>query len=178
MIASAIVLLCLGQTAVVRGNSVLFTGCAWEWSVPDRPAPAPVWIYADEVLAGSCGNGPDWISPDSTQAWSVYAGSARHHRWMGAWERKVFPAGARWTITYGGDPRCPPGVQLVLMLDLTCPADLNHDGAVTSDDLAEFLAGYEEGWADLDDGSGAGRPDGGVDINDLLYFLARYEAGC
>lgn len=31
--------------------------------------------------------------------------------------------------------------------------------------------------ADMDDGSGAGRPDGGVTIEDLLYFLEHYEAG-
>ncbi len=31
--------------------------------------------------------------------------------------------------------------------------------------------------ADVDDGSGTGKPDTGVDINDLLYFLAQYGAG-
>jgi hypothetical protein len=31
--------------------------------------------------------------------------------------------------------------------------------------------------ADLDDGSGLGRPDGGVTIDDLLYFLALYSSG-
>lgn len=32
-------------------------------------------------------------------------------------------------------------------------------------------------YADLDDGSGAGRPDCGVDINDLLFFLVAFEQG-
>lgn len=31
--------------------------------------------------------------------------------------------------------------------------------------------------ADLDDGSGLGRPDGGVSIEDLLYFLRCFEQG-
>jgi hypothetical protein len=54
------------------------------------------------------------------------------------------------------------------------------DGAVTIEDLLDFLVAFESGTAsaDVDDGHGGGGPDGAVTIDDLLYFLARFEGGC
>lgn len=54
------------------------------------------------------------------------------------------------------------------------------DGAVTIEDLLDFLNAFEQGAssADVDDGGGGGHLDGGVTIDDLLYFLDRYELGC
>lgn len=170
---------CVGQTIEIDGPAVTFRGCAWEWSQCDRAPAGPVLIYAACVMPSPCGPGPDFIADDCGWGSATYT-ARKFHAWAGDWEIKVFPGGGRWTIRYGAAATCPPGDELVYVLDLGCPADRNHDGAVTVSDLLGFLAAYEAAspGADVDDGTGRGVPDGGVDIADLLAFLAHYAAGC
>lgn len=54
-----------------------------------------------------------------------------------------------------------------------CPADINGDGAVGSEDYLAFLDrfGSEDLYVDLNG-------DGVIDFSDYLEFLARYDAGC
>lgn len=89
----------------------------------------------------------------------------------------ILPSGAIWRVRAWF---CTPPRYEELLVDLSCPADLDHNGSVTIDDLTYFLSQYESATtaADLDDGTGSGTPDAGIDINDLIYFLARYELGC
>lgn len=68
----------------------------------------------------------------------------------------------------------------------SCVADVasgggaTPDGAITIEDLLQYLAWFEGGdvAADVDNGAAGGVPDEGVEISDLLYFLGRFEAGC
>jgi len=68
----------------------------------------------------------------------------------------------------------------------SCVADVasgsaaTPDGAVTIEDLLQYLAWFEGGSvaADVDNGAAGGVPDEAVEISDLLYFLGRFEAGC
>lgn len=68
----------------------------------------------------------------------------------------------------------------------SCVADVasggggTPDGAVTIEDLLQYLVWFESGdvSADLDNGTASGVPDEGVEISDLLYFLGRFEGGC
>lgn len=91
--------------------------------------------------------------------------------------RVTVPPGSAWVVRawFCGGERLEE-----IVVDLSCPADLDGDGGITVDDQLWFMADYEAGdlAADLDDGTGAGRSDGGVDVDDLLYFLAHYETGC
>lgn len=61
-----------------------------------------------------------------------------------------------------------------------CVADVSSDGAVTVEDVLQYLGEFEAGSFDADLGGvdGDSAPDGAVDINDLLRFLAAYENGC
>jgi len=68
----------------------------------------------------------------------------------------------------------------------SCVADVasgggaTPDGAITIEDLLQYLAWFENGdvAADVDNGAAGGVPDEGVEISDLLYFLGRFEGGC
>lgn len=68
----------------------------------------------------------------------------------------------------------------------SCVADVasgggaTPDGAITIEDLLQYLAWFENGdvAADVDNGAASGVPDEGVEISDLLYFLGRFEGGC
>jgi hypothetical protein len=53
-----------------------------------------------------------------------------------------------------------------------CPADYNQSGAVSVQDIFDFLAGYFGG------SSGADINGGGISVQDIFDFLAAYFGGC
>jgi hypothetical protein len=56
---------------------------------------------------------------------------------------------------------------------ISCPADFNSSGAVTVQDIFDFLAAYFSGNPSADfNGSGV------VSVQDIFDFLAAYFAGC
>jgi Right handed beta helix region len=64
--------------------------------------------------------------------------------------------------------------------DVASGSGATPDGAITIEDLLQYLSWFESGnaGADVDNGAGGGVPDEGVEISDLLYLLGRFEGGC
>jgi hypothetical protein len=62
---------------------------------------------------------------------------------------------------------------LTLHVDFTvpCPADWNHSGQVTVQDIFDFLASYFSGAGDFNN-------SGSTTVQDIFDFLAAYFAGC
>ena len=149
------------------------------------PAPGPVLVEAGGVATIASA---DWSHVlGQADAWSVHVtlppGGGACVFTDGTWPvgsgvcRLTLAPGRAWIVRawFCGGERLEE-----IVVDLSCPADRDGDGGVTVDDQLAYARAYEAGdaMADVDDGTGAGRPDGGVDINDLLYFLAHYETGC
>ena len=54
-----------------------------------------------------------------------------------------------------------------------CPADINRDGGIDSDDVVAFFGFWDTGASEADFNA-----DGGVDSDDVILFFGRWDQGC
>lgn len=87
--------------------------------------------------------------------------------WTGGFQfNRIIPAGQGATVrvAFGVGPTIPPD---------TCPGDFNGSGAVTVQDIFDFLVAYFQQDPDADVNG-----QNGVTVQDIFDFLIAYFAGC
>ncbi len=185
LVSSAVLSLNVSNAAGGDGSGFAVHRMLRAWSVDETWTTAGGGISTDGVEAA--------LAPDDAAGLSVVSGSLVQ---AGVYALDVTDSMRRWST--GGEPAnlgwalvplasgtnavlidsfesstSAGGVRPRLTVRYVCPADFNADGATTTQDLFDFLAGFFAASARADIAG-----DGLVSVQDIFDFLARWFEGC
>lgn len=151
----------------------LSTLTAGTLSVAGLRTPESTFFYdpAGVLYSGACG-GLSEIACDNPVEGFLVTDHFEFNAELAAGQTYYLAVGA-WRNPVGGDLTLDVGYTGTLDTDPPCTADFNHSGAVSVQDIFDFLAAYFSGSPSADvNGSGA------VSVQDIFDYLAFYFAGC